>query len=639
DQQQIYVHAQKDLDLLTENDRTEVVKNNQHLTVHTDRVQQVKGNDHRTVDGETREKIGGDHSLTVGGSHHSHQGKGQLIEAGQEIHHKAGMKVVIEAGAEVTLAAGGSFVKVDPSGVSVSGPMVKMNSGGAPGSGSGVSAQSPGSPQGVTAKGGKVEPEALATTDQRPKGDPSATIDRLKAAAATGAVSASACSQDENGHCTVHDHGSGGQSGSGGAASATPSAAQTAKNQKSTQNRTLRIGVFFDGTSCNMETDRQRDDRDVTNIAKLYDLYQEREGITRIYQPGPGAIPESSVNNNTEADTSVVGLAFGIGPEGGHTRIKQALAGIRRVLAASEYKNIVFDIFGFSRGAALARHFVNLVQQWPQNILLPRYDWDFWVPPLPGNGLEWVEAFPQQATGSVGFVGLFDTVGSFYLPGNNANLDFNLNLATGSAETVFQISAHHEIRENFPLSSLRDESGRLPVTMQQSAFPGVHADIGGGYENPTGTMNHEIFHVETWAGLGANGRTIRDAQQKVKEWNENDPRNLQMRVEGIDVIVEERRPTRKELSIHVLHAMHEAASTAGVPLDGLDPSNPNHQIPDQLKQALTQWEAAGGSLDAAEQYLSSYVHTSARSGSIAHAPEPSGERTIFANAPTKAITG
>ncbi|PAV24447.1 hypothetical protein CF392_16220, partial [Tamilnaduibacter salinus] len=44
--------------------------------------------------------------------------------------------------------------------------------------------QSPGSPQGVTAKGGKVEPEALATTDQRPKGDPSATIDRLKAAAA-----------------------------------------------------------------------------------------------------------------------------------------------------------------------------------------------------------------------------------------------------------------------------------------------------------------------------------------------------------------------------------------------------------------------------------------------------------------------
>ncbi|PVY69320.1 hypothetical protein C8D92_1171, partial [Tamilnaduibacter salinus] len=77
-----------------------------------------------------------------------------------------------------------------------------------PGSGSGVSAQSPGSPQGVTAKGGKVEPEALATTDQRPEGDPSATIDRLKAAAATGAVSASACNQDGQGKCTVHDHGS-----------------------------------------------------------------------------------------------------------------------------------------------------------------------------------------------------------------------------------------------------------------------------------------------------------------------------------------------------------------------------------------------------------------------------------------------
>lgn len=50
------------------------------------------------------------------------------------------MKIVIEAGgAEVTLKAGGSFVKVDPSGgVTVSGPLVRMNSGGGgPGSGSG----------------------------------------------------------------------------------------------------------------------------------------------------------------------------------------------------------------------------------------------------------------------------------------------------------------------------------------------------------------------------------------------------------------------------------------------------------------------------------------------------------------------
>lgn len=80
------------------------------------------------------------------GGHHSKFGKAQLIEAGNEIHHKAGMKIVIEAGAEVTLKAGGSFVKVDPSGVTISGPLVRMNSGGGPGRGSAVAAKAPETP-------------------------------------------------------------------------------------------------------------------------------------------------------------------------------------------------------------------------------------------------------------------------------------------------------------------------------------------------------------------------------------------------------------------------------------------------------------------------------------------------------------
>ncbi len=151
DKEQIYIHAQKDLDLLTKNNRTQVIKNDNHLTVENDRFSHVKANDHTTVDGEHREKIGGDYSLNVNGSYHSKFGKAQLIEAGNEIHHKAGMKIVIEAGAEVTLKAGGSFVKVDPSGVTISGPLVRMNSGGGPGSGSAVAAKAPETPALITA--------------------------------------------------------------------------------------------------------------------------------------------------------------------------------------------------------------------------------------------------------------------------------------------------------------------------------------------------------------------------------------------------------------------------------------------------------------------------------------------------------
>ena len=168
DKQQIYIHAQKDLDLLTEHNRTEVIKNDSHRTVENNAFSHIKGNEHSTVDGERRESIDGDYSLTVNGSHHSKQGKNQLIEAGSEIHHKAGMKIVIEAGAEVTLKAGGSFVKVDPSGVTVSGPTVKMNSGGGPGSGTAASAMTPEVPDKVDVTTTSTEaPDVLADTGTR----------------------------------------------------------------------------------------------------------------------------------------------------------------------------------------------------------------------------------------------------------------------------------------------------------------------------------------------------------------------------------------------------------------------------------------------------------------------------------------
>ncbi|WP_375169654.1 type VI secretion system Vgr family protein [Marinobacter sp.] len=146
-QERVYVHAQRNLDLLTEHNRTEVVRNDSHLTIGNDCVERVLGNAHHTVDGGHRESVGGDCSHAVGGSFHGYQVRAQLIEAGQEIHHKAGLKIVIEAGAEVSLVAGGSFVKVDPSGVTVSGPLVRMNSGGAPGAGTPASVQSPERPR------------------------------------------------------------------------------------------------------------------------------------------------------------------------------------------------------------------------------------------------------------------------------------------------------------------------------------------------------------------------------------------------------------------------------------------------------------------------------------------------------------
>ncbi|EKO3932850.1 type VI secretion system tip protein VgrG [Vibrio fluvialis] len=139
--EQIYLHAQKDFDGLIENDHTSVIKHDKHLTVENDRFTQIKNNQHLIVGGESRESVTGNRTLMVEGSLHVKTGSVWVNESGTEVHIKAGQKVVIEAGSEITVKAGGSFVKVDPAGVHLSGAGVNLNSGGSPGSGSGFSGQ------------------------------------------------------------------------------------------------------------------------------------------------------------------------------------------------------------------------------------------------------------------------------------------------------------------------------------------------------------------------------------------------------------------------------------------------------------------------------------------------------------------
>ncbi|EKO5151343.1 type VI secretion system tip protein VgrG [Vibrio fluvialis] len=139
--EQVYLHAQKDFDGLIENDHTSVIKHDKHLTVENDRFTQIKNNQHLIVGGESRESVTGNRTLMVEGSLHVKTGSVWVNESGTEVHIKAGQKVVIEAGSEITVKAGGSFVKVDPAGVHLSGAGVNLNSGGSPGSGSGFSGQ------------------------------------------------------------------------------------------------------------------------------------------------------------------------------------------------------------------------------------------------------------------------------------------------------------------------------------------------------------------------------------------------------------------------------------------------------------------------------------------------------------------
>jgi type VI secretion system secreted protein VgrG len=142
-QEEIYIHGQKDLNVLIGNDAAWHIKHDQHTDIDNERVTRIKANDHLTLEGEKRDQIKADYSLTVDASLHQKIAQALLVEAGQEVHIKVGDKLVLEAGAEITLKGGSSFVKVDPSGIKLVGPAIKLNAGGGAGSGSGWAGKIP----------------------------------------------------------------------------------------------------------------------------------------------------------------------------------------------------------------------------------------------------------------------------------------------------------------------------------------------------------------------------------------------------------------------------------------------------------------------------------------------------------------
>jgi type VI secretion system secreted protein VgrG len=142
--EQIFLHAQRDWDENIEHDQKIRVGNERHDTVEKNAYSEFKAEEHHTVHADRKVQARADDHLTVAMNQHVKIGAGQFVEAGREIHLSSGLKAVLEAGIELTLKAGGSFIKIDPSGVWISGPATNLNSGGNPGSGTAAAPLLPG---------------------------------------------------------------------------------------------------------------------------------------------------------------------------------------------------------------------------------------------------------------------------------------------------------------------------------------------------------------------------------------------------------------------------------------------------------------------------------------------------------------
>ncbi len=166
--EQVFVHAEKDLEYRAKHDRIEWIGNEAHFIVKKGVLEQFDADYNLTLKGDHNEKLDGTLSFKIGMDMQVKSGMKAAIDAGQEIHLKAGMNVVIEAGAALTLKVGGNFINIGPAGVFIKGTMVMINSGGAAGSGSGASPIAPKAPREAD-KGQGGETGAAPPASQPPK--------------------------------------------------------------------------------------------------------------------------------------------------------------------------------------------------------------------------------------------------------------------------------------------------------------------------------------------------------------------------------------------------------------------------------------------------------------------------------------
>lgn len=196
----------------------------------------------------------------------------------------------------------------------------------------------------------------------------------------------------------------------------------------------------FDGTWQDDEASGVQNQKD-TNVVRFLDAYQGKTA----YMEGIGV------------RKGVFGrLIGGLTGAGGRTRIREALKHLEEnVMLGDE----TVDVVGFSRGASLALHFTNQVER----------------------------RYPEA---NIRFVGLWDTVASFGIPGNRINIGWQLTLAN-RVKRCYHMMALDERRSAFPLTRVR---GKGKQTIEEPRllevwFRGSHSDVGSWINPPLNNIS------------------------------------------------------------------------------------------------------------------------------------------------------
>jgi len=289
----------------------------------------------------------------------------------------------------------------------------------------------------------------------------------------------------------------------------------------------VHISVFFDGTGNNKDADEEL--KKWSNPARLWrnaQTLKEQEELDKklsnnyaIYVSGVGTRFNGQLNIFQRAlaiiqDHGGLGLAAGTGGtrrlDYGEIQLNDALKQVmimnakKAEIDTSKYANekkvssfaevekslsqhrlikkINISIFGFSRGAALARAFTNQFM---------------WQCESDCNGLTYgTGKYPIEFK----FMGIFDTVASFGLPATNLNNNLTFDGCDMVIDERVKMCVHYiagnEQRFAFPVDLIHKENGEIANSnWKEIVYPGMHSDVGGGYAPGSQNVNDNYARI------------------------------------------------------------------------------------------------------------------------------------------------
>lgn len=223
------------------------------------------------------------------------------------------------------------------------------------------------------------------------------------------------------------------------------------------------VVLAIDGT-WNDPTDAQDEGGGTTNVLRLHDAISRDANQFVRYFPGVG----------NEEQNGRLGQLFGGAFGRGADQIRdEAYA----VLVTNYRPGDRLFLFGFSRGAAIARMLANTIHEEgiPDRITISKDD---------DGRITKYKARGGRRKIDIEMLGVWDTVAAFGIPVNLFGIPFqSINLfrdftIAPNIHRAYHLLSVDENRDAFTPSLMNHEPDRI----EEIWFPGVHSDVGGGYD-------------------------------------------------------------------------------------------------------------------------------------------------------------